>query len=170
MNQKNNKLKDFLDICESYIDNCDTNNLKNIFLIQNKINKYINNNNDIEVNIINNYLEKNINNDDKKIQKILLFIQLKNKHMINEGKKLESWSKTINDLCDKYNSINNNIIDIEGDNIYNKIEKIFIKLLLQSKYKLNGNWDVILTDKYGKPKKIEIIDPNYINLIFENLK
>ena len=43
MNQKNNKLKEFLDICESYIDNCDTNNLKNISLFYEIINIYIDN-------------------------------------------------------------------------------------------------------------------------------
>jgi len=165
MNQKT-KFNEFLDICDKYIDKCDINNLKNIFNIHNDINKYINENNDIEVNMINNYLEKNIKNNDKKVQKLITFIELKNKYMINEAKKLESWDKTINDLCIKYKSINN----YDSNDLYNNIEKIFIKLLLQSKYKFNGNWDVILTNKKGYPIKIELIDPNYINLIFENLK
>ncbi len=171
MNQKNNKFNDFLELCENNIDKCDTTNLSNIYFIHNNLNKYINENNDLEINMINNYIEKNINNKDKKIKKIITFIELKNKCLINDAKKLDSWNKTINDLCVKYRSIYNNITtDILDDKLYDKIDKIFVKILLQSKYKFNGNWDVIITNKKGIPIKIELIDPNYINLIFENLK
>lgn len=158
MNQKNNKFNEFLELYESYIDKCDTNSLKNIFSIHNKINKYINENDEIEINIINNYLEKHKDSNDKKIKKIITFIELKNKYMIIEAKKLDSWNKTINDISTRFNC------DID------KVDKIFTKILLQSKNKFNGNWDVILTDKNGKPNKIELIDPNYINLIYENIK
>jgi hypothetical protein len=170
MNQKNNKFNKFLELYESYIDKCDIDNLNSIILIHNKINKYINENKDIEINIINNYLEKNIDNDDKRIKKIITFIELKNKNMIIEAKKLDSWKKTINELCIKYNTLDNNNNNNNIDELYNYIDKIFTKLLLQSKYKFNGNWDVILTNKKGYPTKIELINPNYINIIFENLK
>jgi hypothetical protein len=168
MNKKNNKFNKFLELYESYIDECDTTNLSNIFSIHNKINKYINENNEIEINIINNYLDKNKNSEEKSIKKMITFIELKNKHMINEAKKLDSWNEVIENLYNKYKIINN--IEIEDKNIYNKIEKYLIKLLLMYKNKFNGSWDIIITDKNGKPKKIELLDPNYINYIYENIK
>ena len=156
MNTRNSKFNEFLELYESHINNCDIDNLKNILLIHNKMNKYICDNNDIEINMINNYLEKNKDSEDKKIKKIITFIEYKNKNLISEAKKLDSWDKTINDLCSKYNTIYNNNID----DLYNKIDKIFTKLLLQSKYKFNGNWDVIIMNLFILIKILFLINKN----------
>jgi len=167
MNKKNTDIIDFLNLFESYINKCNVYDTKDIFSIHNNINNYVNNNSNLEVNMINNYIEKYKKNDNEQIKKIKIFLELKNNNLIKEAKKLDSWNKTIDNLCEKYNNINKGYKD---DNLKKNMEKSFKKLLLESKYKFNGNWDIILLNKQGLPSKIELIDPKYIDIIFSNIK
>jgi hypothetical protein len=130
----------------------------------------------IEVNNINNHIkkmiklnDKNKNCENKNCNECILinenkifinFIEYKNKLLIKELDKLETYNNTINLLLNNYNNKFNK--KTNDKNIKLAIEK----LLLENINEFNGNWDIIKCNSNGIPKKIEILNPLKIDKLY----
>jgi hypothetical protein len=170
-------LQNFNDI----IYTCDIQDKKNVIktfmnmlkLIENK--KY-----NVEINNVNNHI-KNImdiikdntcnscntcNNCIKKNNNLIFinFIEYKNKLLIKDIVNLDSYNNLINNILNKYN----NKFEIKtSDNI---VKNALDKLLLDNIYSFNGNWDIIICNSNGYPKKIELLDPIKLNKMYEYIQ
>ena len=128
----------------------------------NNINNHIKN----VINIINNNVCNNCNicnNCIKKNENLVFinFIEYKNKLLIKDIIYLDSYNELITNIFNKYiNKYNNKINE-------NYIKHALDKLLLDNVTTFNGNWDIIICNSNGFPKKIEILDPNKLDKIYE---
>ena len=157
---------------------CDINDKKNVIKSFMSMNKIIENEkNKIEINNINSHINNvleimnnnicnncnNCNNCIKKNDNIVFinFIEYKNKLLIKDIINLDSYKILINNIVIKYNNkYNNNIKDTIVKNALDK-------LLLEKVNEFNGNWDIIICNSNGYPKKIELIDPLKLNKIYD---
>ena len=157
---------------------CEINDKKNVIKSFMNMNKIIENEkNKIEINninshiknvleIINNNVCNNCNNCNNCIKKndyivFINFIEYKNKLLIKDIINLDSYKHLINNIVIKYNNkYNNNIKDIIVKNALDK-------LLLEKVNEFNGNWDIIICNSNGYPKKIELLDPLKLNKIYD---
>lgn len=177
-------MKKLLNEFNNLIYKCNISDKKNVMKTFNDICKIVENKKyGIEINIINNHINKilkliekknNIicdkcNNDNKCNECIIInenlvfinFIEYKNKLLIKDIINLNSYNDLITNIMKNYSKKYN---DIPKD----KFVKLSIdKLLLENVNEFNGNWDIIICNSNGIPKKIEILDPFKINKIYE---
>lgn len=151
--------RNFLTSCEknkdlSLIDGSTT--FSDIYLIYKKVEKDLFDC-DLQISDIN-HLVTNYSKTNEQVEKLKKLIYYKNYYIITNSLRTEEWKKFINSLKTKC-----------PDTKTKYIEQSVIKLL----EKYMGTWNtvenIIVIDKKGLIKKIELVDPDDYDFIFNNL-
>ena len=128
----------------------------------------------IEINLVNQYITKLLmakkcNCIDKQCKlckkyatysSIINFIVYRNKLIINYALDKLDNNKLFNKIKKNCN------YDIDDDIIKKSIKKLLNEFI----YEINGNWDTIICNSKGITKKINIINPLYLDRIDINIK